>query len=390
MARPDPRRSALLAAGALLLAGCATGQAAESASSPGCALPAGSVGIAAAGRANAPIVAATPSILAAINHAIDQQTYLTIVDTGGVPAVVQEGNLESKAKNGPAREDERRNNLAEVGAALQRIQSATPEANPLAALALAARSVKAHGSTGVIVLADSGLQTTGALDYTRDGMLLAEPQELADAVKAAGQLPDLSGMAVALTGIGDTVAPQEPLDEATQQRLRRHWFALATAAGAACVYLDVKPNAQASPEAAPDVSEVIPPPLPDYDLDTPIQLREDVLDFKDNSPELLDPAAAKASLAALVTGLKAATGQIHLTGTTASGGTEEGRLQLSAQRAQTAKDLLVEMGVTAERITTEGVGTNFPGFQPDLDDSGRQIPEVAAQNRSVIVVVDPS
>jgi outer membrane protein OmpA-like peptidoglycan-associated protein len=387
MAPLDPRRTALLAASALLLAGCTTSQVAQPPSVPGCTLPAGAVGIAAAGRANAPIVEATPSILAGINHAIDQQSHLTIVDTGGTPAVVQEGDLESTAKNGPAREDERKKNREGIGAALQGVRSTTPEANPLDALALAARSVKAHGETGTVVLADSGLQTTGALDYTKDGMLLADPDELAAAAKAAGQLPDLSGITVALTGIGDTVAPQAPLDNATRTRLGQQWVALANAAGATCVYLDVKPNAQASPAGAPDVSEITPPPPPVYDLDTPIPLREDVLDFKDNSPELIDPAAAQASLAALVTGLKASTGQIQLTGTTASGGTESGRQQLSAQRAQTAKELLVQMGIPAERITTKGVGTDFPGFQPDEDESGRQIPEIAAQNRSVIVVV---
>lgn len=387
MTHPNPRRTALLAASALLLAGCATTQSAERASVPGCTLPEGAVGIAAAGRANAPIVQATPSILAAVNHAIDQQAHLTIVDTGGTPAVVQEGDLTSKAKNGPAQEDERKKNLAGIGVALQGVQSVTPEANPLDALALAARSVKAHGNTGTVVLADSGLQTTGALNYTKAGMLLAEPEELATAVKTAGQLPDLSGITVALTGVGDTTAPQAALDNASRARLGQQWVALAKAAGAECVYLDVKPNGKASPAGAPDVSEVTPPPPPVFEFDSPIPLREDVLAFQDNSPELIDPAAAQASLAALVTGLKASTGQIHLTGTTASGGTESGRQQLSAQRAQTAKDLLVQMGILTERVTAEGVGTDFPGFQPDRDKAGLQKPEIAAQNRSVIVVV---
>ncbi len=88
-----------------------------------------------------------------------------------------------------------------------------------------------------------------------------------------------------------------------------------------------------------------------------------------------------------MTGLKASSGQIQLTGTNASGGDESGRLKLSAQRSDTAKDLLVQRGIPAERIMTEGVGTEFPGFWPDEDESDRQIPEIAAPNRSVIVVV---
>lgn len=131
-----------------------------------------------------------------------------------------------------------------------------------------------------------------------------------------------------------------------------------------------------------------PPPPAEYHLATPIPLRGDVLAYRDNSPELVNPEAARAALAPLVTALQGTSGSISLTGTTASGGTEAGRLQLSSLRAETAKQLLVAMGVDAQRITTAGVGTDFPGFQEDTDDSGRQVPEVAALNRSVIVSVE--
>jgi outer membrane protein OmpA-like peptidoglycan-associated protein len=345
------------------------------------------VGIAAAGRANAPIVTGAPALAAAIDGAIRQQAYLVIYDTGGQPAEVAKGSLELTAKNGPARADEQKVLETQIETALQGVRSKTPEANPLQALALASAAVKSAGETGTVVLADSGLQTIGALNYTEEGMLLADPEELADAVAAAGQLPDLSGITVALTGIGDTAAPQQPLDTATRTRLQEQWRALMTRAGAACVYVDPMPNGLTAPTGVPDVAEVTPPPAPEYDLSTPIPLRGDVLAYQDNSPQLVDPEAARAALAPLVTALQGTQGSIKLTGTTASGGTEEGRLQLSAQRAETAKQLLVAMGVDAQRITTTGVGTNFPGFREDTDDSGRQIPEVAALNRSVIVEV---
>lgn len=374
-------------AAALLLAGCGGGEAERTAAQSGCTPPDGAVAIAAAGRANAPGVRADPAVLGAVEHAIATETYLAIIDTGGRPRVVEDGELRLTSKNPEAQEDERNRNRDGIGRALQGVRSTTPEAAPLEALGLAAATVRARSATGTVVLADSGLQTTGALDYTQPGMLTAEPERLAAQVQAAGQLPDLSGITVLLAGIGSTAAPQPPLDNAARVRLQQQWLALVTAAGAACVYLDEMPNTQPAPSGVPPVSLVQPPQRQPYDLSQPLPLREDVLNFKDNSPELVNPADAQAQLAPLVEQLRNNDGSIRLTGTTASGGEEPGRLQLSKARAETAKDLFEKMGVDADRITTEGVGTNFPGFESDLDPQGNQIEEIAARNRSVIVTV---
>jgi OOP family OmpA-OmpF porin len=254
-------------------------------------------------------------------------------------------------------------------------------------LGLAADAVRAHGSTGTVVLADSGLQTKGALDYTTPGMLLADPSQLAELLAEDGQLPDLTGVTVALSGIGYTAQPQQPLDNANRERLRQQWVQLVTAAGAACVFLDEMPNTQPAPDGVPPVTPVVPPPPPEYDFDEPIPLPEDVLPFRDNSPELVDPQAARETLEPLAVALQGTTGTIRLTGTTASGGTEAGRLELSRERAETVKRLLGSLGVDASRITTEGVGTHFPGYQEDLDENGNQIEEIAKQNRLVILEV---
>ncbi len=391
MAIRDARAGMILvAAGSVLVAaGCAPSAAPAQQVTGGCALPTGAVAIAASGRANSPHASATPAVVAAVDHAIASQSHLAIIDTGGQPAVAVEGALALTGQNEPARVDERARLRNQVGAEILAVQSRTPEANPLEALSLAARTVKANGHTGTIVLADSGLQTTGALDYTKDGLLLAEPRELAEALRGSGLLPDLTGITVALTGIGDTVAPQQPLDERTRATLTQQWVAIAEAAGATCVHVDPSPNASPAPPGVPAVAEVAVPAPPAFDLAKPLALREDVLDFKDNSAELVDPEQARTALAPLVAQVSATSGAIRLTGTSASGGTPEGRQQLSLQRAEAAKALLVSMGVAAERISTEGVGTEFPEFEADRDEAGVQIPEIAARNRSVILVVEP-
>jgi OmpA-OmpF porin, OOP family len=74
-----------------------------------------------------------------------------------------------------------------------------------------------------------------------------------------------------------------------------------------------------------------------------------------------------------------------LTGTTASADTSEYRLRLSQERANAVRDLLVSLGAPADRISTRGLGSDFPGYVPDHDPQGNLNPVLAAQNRQVII-----
>ena len=49
----------------------------------------------------------------------------------------------------------------------------------------------------------------------------------------------------------------------------------------------------------------------------------------------------------------------------------------------------MELGVPADRISTEGVGIHHPEHVDDLDAEGRLIPARAARNRTVILTVEP-
>ncbi len=73
-----------------------------------------------------------------------------------------------------------------------------------------------------------------------------------------------------------------------------------------------------------------------------------------------------------------------LTGTTASAGTPEYRLQLSQKRANAVRDLLVSLGAPADRISTRGWGSDFPGYVPDHDQQGNLDPIPAAHVRQAV------
>ena len=72
--------------------------------------------------------------------------------------------------------------------------------------------------------------------------------------------------------------------------------------------------------------------------------------------------------------------QIRIEGHTDSTGNEEANLLISQQRADAVLEALVSLGVDADRVTSVGMGQDFPIASNDTED-GR------AQNRRVDVIL---
>ncbi len=383
---------AALTCGSLVLAACGHSSEAAAPSALGCQLPNGPVAFAVGGRANTPAVSGTPVLSAVAQAASANEARVTLLDTGGHPAALGTFDLELVGKNRPARKKEVKRNASMLAASLGQVAATSPEANPLEALNRAADSVRsALGDTqgGAIVLVDSGLQTTGALDYTQEGMLAADPQDIAKVLSGGGQLPDLSGMTVYLVGIGQTVAPQESLDAGARRNVQAQWRAIVEGAGATCVDFDNTPRSAAQAAGLPAVTAI---PLPKLTTriptpEKPVFLRDEVR-FKSNSAEYDDPQRAAEALTPIADWMKQSGSSVTLTGTTATDGTKEGRKRLSIERAEAVKASLVSLGAEASRITTKGVGTNHPSHVDDLGPNGKLDPGRAAQNRLVVVSVD--
>ncbi len=354
-----------------------------------CPLPEGPVGIAASSRASSPAVETTPSVGAVLQHAVDKQEYVALFDTDGSPSKVGELTLTSEAKNPQARAQESSDQLARLDGGLQKIRANAPEADPLGALDEAARSVHAQSDRGTVVLMDSGLQTAGALRYQSSKLLLASGEDVVAFLRSSGELPDLSGLTVVLSGLGDTARPQARLDIASRNRLVEQWTAIAKAGGAACVHVDSQPMTDAAPAGLPHVTTVaVPKPVrPKLTLSRPVALREDSVGFQDNSDHLRDAALARRDLKPIAGQIVHGHHKVSLVGTTATAGTEQGRRTLSLERAQAVKRLLVSLGVPAADVSTRGAGTHYPAHVKDLDASGNLIPQAAVQNRAVFLTV---
>ncbi|MGH3886280.1 MAG: OmpA family protein [Pseudonocardiaceae bacterium] len=262
----------------------------------------------------------------------------------------------------------------------------SPEVDLLAAINLAARSVTDAVGPKTIVVIDSGLQTTGALRFQdSDGALLnANPDEIVELLRRTQQLPNLSGMRVVFTGLGDTEAPQQPLPQPARAALVALWTKIVESAGGKAEVkqaplpstrtIDGLPPVTIVPVAAKSIG-----PLPSITV-----LRDGTVGFVPDQAVFRDPDQTRAVLAdyarEITNGRRAL-----LTGTTASAGTSEYRLRLSQQRANAVRDLLVSLGAPADRISTRGLGSDFPGYVPDHDPQGNLDPIPAAQNRQVII-----
>jgi outer membrane protein OmpA-like peptidoglycan-associated protein len=327
-----------------------------------------------------------PSLLDAVKTEIDAASELgssatVIVDDGSptvsAPVVLKTGN------DNPLYLQDQVNQLKKQ---IDKTRAKNPEVDLLAAINLAVRSVSDAVGPKTIVVIDSGLQTTGALRFQDQGgaLLNANPDEVVDQLRRTQQLPNLAGMRVVFTGLGDTAAPQQPLPGSARTVLVAIWTKIVESGGGEA---DIKqaplPSTQTlkglPPVTVVPISAQSIGPLPPVTV-----LRDSTVGFVPGQAVFRAPDQARAVLAdyakAIINGKRAL-----LTGTTASDGTAEYRLHLSEKRAIAVRDLLVSLGAPADRISTRGVGSNFPGFVPDRDPKGNLSPILAAQNRQVII-----
>ncbi|SDH48207.1 OmpA family protein [Pseudonocardia oroxyli] len=311
---------------------------------------------------------------------------LTLVSVEGEPRVVAAHAFSSDAGNDAALADDRAAFLRGVEEAVAGLRAGTAEADPLGALALGARAAR----QGTVVLADSGLQTVAPLDFRQTGLLDADPADVVEHLRAQRRLPDLTGVTVVLSGIGDVAAPQLALDSGRQGRLVAIWSAIATAGGAACVDVDRTPRVPAAVTGTPEVGivEVPPPANPDLKSSTLVLPDDEQVGFRRDTADFRSPDAARAALRPVAEWLTAHPDTaVSLTGTTARVGDLPGQRRLALQRADAVKAVLVDAGIAGERITTAGVGSEFAGYTPDHDATGTLLPAEAARNRTVLLEI---
>lgn len=362
-----------------------------------CPVPVGPMAFAVSGRANSPEPglpqAVQDATVSTLTRAVDEdyQPRITLINVDGRPVSAGSDTFASDAGNGIAAEDDRNAFLNGLGEALTGLRAQTPEVDVLGALDLAGRSAGTGGQggnrPGTVVLVDSGLSTVAPLDFRQRGLLDAPPAETVEALRANDALPGLQGVTVVLAGLGDVAEPQPALSPAQRSSLVALWTAIAEAGGASCVAVVDEPRGGDAPSDVPPVSVVDVPPPPTITPGRTTTLPDDnSVGFQPDTAQFRDRNAAAAVLTPFAQFLtESPSRRLALTGTSARAGTPQGQVDLSTRRAEAVKALLVELGAPADRISTRGVGSQFPGYVDDVGPDGRQLPGPASQNRTVIV-----
>jgi OOP family OmpA-OmpF porin len=386
------------------LAGCGGGSPATSggqAADPGgtispigeasCGISGAPVALAIGARSNNPALNLTAAAKSLLNSAVKAQKQVTVVRLDGAPKVVFNQAFTPTGANSQSQQEDytayvNNLNLILVGTKNPNtdIRAHTPQVNVLEALAVAADDLRSVGGGNLIML-DSGLQTTAPLDFTT-GLLADDPQTIASYLKGADELPDLKGLRVQFSGLGWTASPQPNLSIADRTKVTQIWQEIAYQAGASCVGVDPSPpTSQAALPGLPPVSIVTPPKPAEVPRSCSMTNLNDAnnVGFDFNSTTFRDPSGARATLRKLAN-LMLSTGEsVTLIGATSSEGTDQYNQQLSLERADAVRTVLVQLGVPASRISTFGDGSHLPGRLNDRGPNGQLLIGPAIQNRKV-------
>lgn len=341
------------------------------------------------GRANQPLPRLTQSERTLVGALVDTGALVSVVSVSATPTVAGAGSLAPTAKNQTAIDQQRQQAPGNLETALSLVPP-VGEADVLGAIDAAARWLSGVGG-GTLVLKDSGIATSGALNHTQPGMLTAQPTDVTDYLATIDAIPDLAGITVLLSGIGEVAAPQERVTPSVRHSLTDQYRAIARAGHADCVAVDAAPSTSTDATDAPPVTPVAMPAVKAFTAQTvDVALPDSVVGFVPGKAALRDRDAAVAVLSAIAPQLDARPGRITVTGTTASWGSTAYRKQLSTARASVIRDVLVDdLGIDAARIRVVGAGSQNPWHVDDLDPAGRLLPGPAEQNRSVHISFEP-
>lgn len=278
----------------------------------------------------------------------------------------------------------------EILALLLTVKASSPELDTLKALNTSVRSFAdaPENSERQILVLDSGLSTSGELNFLKSDFLNANPKAAVDLLSSRNAIPNFSGTTVTFIGLGDVCTPQKEMSPTQKENLKKIWTAIIEKTGGKVIFLDTLPSNKDNPSSDyPKVSTI------DFlsDDQTNIGSVNAVvfrnIQFIGDSDEYIDPKAADSILKPVANYLKATPGfTILIIGTTAGANSKGFCMQLSSTRAEAVRNTLISLGAPENQIKAIGLGYSDPWHIPDTREDGTLIESIASQNRKTILM----
>lgn len=262
----------------------------------------------------------------------------------------------------------------------------TAEIDTLSALIQAASLLNASGAEKKELLVyDSGFSTSGLLNFSSENLIDVEPSLIAERLAELHSIPELDGITVIWTGLGEVCGEQEELSATYKHNLENIWCEIIVAGGGIVDFIDVPLSASSISNELPSCTAI---PIVQDTLELGGEIKKCDVKFLSDKAVFVDEEVAKDTLTPVANDLlKNRNKTILMVGTTASSGGEESCEELSCNRAEACKKLLIEMGVYENQIQTVGLGRKECFLRAnDLDSSGNLIESSAKLNRAVFVM----
>ena len=323
----------------------------------------------------------------ALNKDEDVEEFLSCVNTtlgGSASLVITDGNPQVI---GPVRFDEEKANSvqqektdkkksAEVAEMVKSAAASTPETDLISALSLSARlAASGTAEDKQIVIRHSGVNTADSLPMQELDLVSSDITDLIDQLDAEALIPDLQGVKIHFFGLGDVAGSQQALSKKQVKWLQSFWQSFFERSGAEVTFhADI-----VSGNALTNGHSVTP--------DTPaegvnfVKFSSKKVEFKPDSDDFLDEETARSAIAEVAAQMKEGSAHYIIAGSTAKvdNPTQDGPARLSLLRAQAVRQVLVDAGVDAERLTCVGLGNEVTSVR-DMQEE--------ANNRAVYLVAE--
>ncbi len=316
----------------------------------------------------------SPLVQNTVYSTVRNYGFIAVVNADGKPEIVHaasydlEDNYKSASKE--KLDMDARSKATNIVLSMQSIIADDPEVDYLESLRLAVRMLSPLEGydSKIIVLMGTGLSTTGVMNFSNN-LISAEPETIVNLLKEKSEIPDFTGITVYSQQLGDVAAPQQELSSAQKIKLEKIYGSIVETGGGNFIYNEIIANPVDDTRQYPSVTPVkLPSDAPisfeevafeeENIFEEPVFLTEEKIGFVADKDTFLNPTEASETLRPVAEYLaNHPSVSILLAGTTAGDSDSDFTLTLSRKRAETVKNVLIDLGVNADRIITIGLGS---------------------------------